>query len=70
MFLVRRALLAYLLVFGGHIAYWGLQIMIATSILMLWLLFTFDQWRHKIITIQHTVNELVLYALCWLLLIF
>lgn len=62
--------MAFLLVFGSEIAYWGLQIMIATCILMLWMLLTYEQWRFKIITIQHIVNELVLYVLCWMLLMF
>lgn len=69
-FLLRRIALAFLLVFGEDIAYWGIQIMIATSIVMLCMLLTFNQWRVKIIQIQHIVNELFLYLLCWLLLVF
>ena len=43
LFLARRIALAALLVFGGKVAYWGLQIMIASCILMLWLLLSYGQ---------------------------
>ena len=70
LFLVRRVILAAFLVFGGKFAYWGLQIMIATCILMLWILVSYEQWRFEVIQIQHIINELTLYVLCWMLLIF
>ena len=70
LFFARRVLMALFLVYGSRYAYWGIHVMIASCILMLWILFNFNQWRDKIVTVQHIVNELFFYVLCWMLLIF
>lgn len=70
MFLLRRVIYALVIVFMDEIMVWGVFIVMACCLCMLAYALTEWQWKEKVINLQHIVNEVTIYILCVLLLLY
>lgn len=66
-FLLRRLLYAALLVFGPKFSVWQIQLIMYSSFATILFIFGYGPWKSKLIKVQHVCNELVLVAMCMLL---
>lgn len=70
MFLLRRFIYAFVIVFMDEIMHWGVVIVMTCTLMMLAYALSEFQWKDSLINKQHIFNETTIYILCVLLLCF
>ena len=70
MFLIRRIIYAVVIVFMAEQMVWGVVIVMISCLIMLAYALSEWQWKDQLINYQHIGDEIFIYIICLILLLF